>query len=80
MLVRLFHEYGFATGAKVPGSQMIGPFSWMKPSRLEHPGPPFSQIVISFTGAPALGAKKKKRLPSVWLFASTATEPEYSSP
>lgn len=39
---RLTHEYGFSTGANVPGRHVKRPFSWKKPSSEEHPGPPLS--------------------------------------
>jgi hypothetical protein len=53
--VRFTQEYGFSTGAKVPGCHRKRPVSWRKLSMELQPGPPFSQIVTSSTGFPMVG-------------------------
>lgn len=78
-LVKFTHEYGFSTGANVPGCHVNRPFSWKKPSRELHPGPPLSQIVISSTGSPSVGWKTKKRALDLSSL-SIGTNPEYISP
>ena len=41
----------------------MGPFSCKKPSKLEHPGPPLSQIKISLSAA-GLGLGKNQKYSS----------------
>jgi hypothetical protein len=48
-----------AKGAE-PYCQDIGPFSCKKPSRLEQPGPPFNQIVISSEALTFVEGKNQK--------------------
>jgi hypothetical protein len=60
MLVMLTQECSFRIGAEDPGYQTNRPFSSKKPSRDEHPGPPFSQMVISSTASPMVGWNIKK--------------------
>lgn len=79
MFVRFTHEYGFSTGAYMPGCHRNLPFSWKNPSRELQPGPPLSQIVISSTGGPIVGWKTKKSAREV-SFMSIGTRPEYISP
>lgn len=71
--------YGFSTGAKVPGCQVNRPFSWMKPSKELHPGPPFNQIVTVSLGAPIVGSKMKNRALDE-SFILMGIRPEYISP
>lgn len=58
--VRLFHAQSFLTGLKVPYCQMKGPFSWRRPSRELHPGPPFNQIRISSLASTLAEGKNQK--------------------
>lgn len=48
------------TGLKVPYCHKKGPFSCNKPSKLESPGPPFSQMVISSDANGLLEGKNQK--------------------
>ena len=55
------------------------PFSWKKPSRELHPGPPFNQTVISSTGLPIVGWNTKNSCLEV-SFISIGMLPLYISP
>ena len=61
-LASLCHEYAFGEGRKVPGFHMKGPFSCMKPSREEQPGPPLNQITKSFLPAGFTVGKNQKNM------------------
>ena len=65
MLVIFDHANQFLSGWRVPGFHVNGPFSWKKPRRELHPGPPLSQIVtslISGEGSPCAGSIGSQRI------------------
>lgn len=49
--MRFVQEKGLGWGAYVPDCHDSGEFSCSSPSNELHPGPPFSQMVISFDAA-----------------------------
>lgn len=79
MFVRPTQAYSFICDGCAVLDCTQRPFSSKKPFREEHPGPPFNQIVISFTGAPSFGWKTKNSFRDGSSFLMGIC-PEYSSP